>query len=198
MRYRTFSLTAIWLLIGINVLLYIATSINSFINPSHQDLFEALFGLIPASFLARPWTIATALFIHANIWHILGNMITLYFFGIYLCRLIGVRNSLIIYFAGGILGNILYILLGPPNSIIIGASGAIYALAGALVIIIPNLRVLLYFIAPMPLWVVVLVFFVLWSIPGVIPDVAWQAHLGGLVFGLAAGYFFRKRGRYFL
>ena len=186
MRYRGFSLTAVWILIGINLLLFIATSID-------KDLVWLL-GLQPAGFLDRPWTLVTNLFIHASIWHILGNMLTLYFFGSFLCRLIGTKNFLITYFCGGILGNILYILLGSPYYVAIGASGAIYALAGALVVMMPNLRVLLYFIVPMPLWVVILVFFVLWSF---IPGVAWQAHLGGLVFGLAMGFFFRRRLRYF-
>jgi membrane associated rhomboid family serine protease len=187
MRYKGFNLTAVWLLIAVNLLLFIATSVN-------QDLILIL-GLQPVSFLDRPWTIVTNLFIHGGIWHILANMITLYFFGSFFCWLVGVRNLLITYFGGGILGNILFILLAPsPYSIAIGASGAIYALAGALAVMIPNLRVLVYFIVPLPLWVVVLVFFVLWSF---IPGVAWQAHLGGLVLGLAAGYFFRKRGHYF-
>jgi len=187
MRYKGFNLTAVWLLIAINFLLLIATFIK-------QDLVLVL-GLQPAGFLDKPWTLVTNLFIHANIWHILGNMLTLYFFGGFLCQLIGTRKFLITYFCGGILGNIFYLLLASPYSIAIGASGAIYALAGALVVMMPNLRVLIYFIVPMPLWVVVLVFFVLWSF---IPGVAWQAHLGGLVFGLALGYFFRKRWRYFL
>jgi membrane associated rhomboid family serine protease len=193
MRYRGFSLTVVWVLIAINFLFFIATLIN-------QDLIGVL-GLQPASFLDQPWTIVTNMFIHGSVWHILANMITLFFFGSYLCRLVGVRNFLIVYFGGGIAGNILFILialytpLASPDSIAIGASGAIYAVAGALTVMMPNLRVLLYFIAPMPLWVVVLVFFVLWSF---IPGVAWQAHLGGLVFGLALGYFFRRRRRYFL
>jgi len=190
MRYRGFSLTAVWILIGINLLLFIATSID-------KDLIWLL-GLEPAGFLDRPWTLVTNLFIHAplpQIWHILGNMLTLYFFGSFLCRLVGVRNFLITYFCGGILGNIFCILILPPLLPVIGASGAIYALAGALVVMMPNLRVLLYFVIPMPLWVVILVFFVLWSF---IPGVAWQAHLGGLVFGLVMGFFFRRRLRYFL
>jgi membrane associated rhomboid family serine protease len=186
MRYRGFSLIAVWILISINLLLFIATSID-------KDLIWLL-GLQPVGFLDRPWTLVTNLFIHANIWHILANMLTLYFFGSFLCRLIGVKNFLITYFCGGILGNILYILLGSPYSVAIGASGAIYALAGALVVMMTNMRVLLYFIVPMPLWVVILVFFVLWSF---IPGVAWQAHLGGLAFGLAMGFFFRRRLRYY-
>jgi membrane associated rhomboid family serine protease len=186
MRYRGFSLTAVWILIGINVLLFIATSINN-------DLIWFL-GLLPAGFLDRPWTLVTNMFVHAGIWHILANMITLFFFGGFLCRLIGSRNFLITYFAGGILGSILYLFLGNPYTIAVGASGAVYALAGALVVMMPNLRVLVYFIVPMRLWMVILVFFVLWSF---IPGVAWQAHLGGLVFGLIMGFFLRRRGRYY-
>ena len=184
MRYR--GLTAVWILIGINLLLFIATSID-------KDLI-LLLGLQPAGFLDKPWTLVSNIFVHANIWHILGNMLTLYFFGSFLCQLVGVRNFLITYFCGGILGSILYLLLGSPYSIVIGASGAVYALAGALVVMIPNLRVLVYFVVPMRLWMVILVFFVLWSF---IPGVAWQAHLGGLVFGLAMGFSFRRRGRYY-
>jgi membrane associated rhomboid family serine protease len=186
MRYRGSSATVVWILIGINLALFIATSIN-------KDLIWFL-GLQPAGFLDRPWTLVTNLFVHANIGHILANMITLFFFGVFFCRLVGVRNFLITYFVGGILGSILFIPLAPPYSIVIGASGAIYALAGALVVMMPNLRVLLFFIAPMPLWVVVLLFFVIWSF---IPGVAWQAHLGGLVFGLIMGFFLRRRGRYY-
>lgn len=186
MAYRGSNPIAVWLLIVINLLLFIATLIE-------QDLI-LLLGLAPASFWDRPWTLVTNLFIHASMWHILGNMITLYFFGGFLFRLIGTKKFLLVYFGGGILGNILYLLLAPsPYSIAVGASGAIFALAGVLVVMMPNLRVLVYFIVPMPLWAVVLVFFVLWSF---VPGVAWQAHLGGLVLGLVAGYFFRRKKRY--
>lgn len=187
MAYRGSRPVAVWIIIGINLLLFIATIING-------NLIY-IFGLQPASFLARPWTIVTNLFIHSGIWHILANMITLYFFGSFLYQLIGMRRFLLVYFVGGILGNILFILLAPsPFSIAIGASGAIFAIAGVLVVMMPRLRVLLYFIVPLPLWVVVLVFFVIWSF---LPGIAWQAHLGGLVLGLVAGYIFRRRARYY-
>lgn len=182
MRYRGFGLTPLWVLIGINLLMFIATAIN-------KELVWLL-GLMPATVLSEPWTLVTNLFIHANIGHLLANMLTLFFFGGFLYKLVGAKNFFITYLVGGIIGNIAYILLGSPSSIVVGASGAIYALAGALVVMVPNLRVLLYFIIPMPLWVVILVFFVLWSF---IPGVAWQAHLGGLVFGLIMGAFFRRR-----
>ena len=151
-------------------------------------------GLVPVAFLDRPWTIVTNLFVHSGFWHIFGNMITFYFFGSFLSRLVGQNKLLMLYFGGGILGNILYILLGEPISIAVGASGAVYAIAGALVVMMPNLRVMLYFFIPMPLWVVVLVFMVIFSF---IPYVAWQAHLGGLIAGLIAGYFFRRQQRYY-
>lgn len=186
MTYRSsrgFRLSPIQLLIGINLLLFIATVI--------KPELRFLLGLQPAIFLERPWTIVTNLFIHGGIGHILTNMITLYFFGTFLFRLIGDRKFLIIYFLGGILGNIFYILLGPPFSIAIGASGAIFALGGTLTLMTPKLRVFIFPIpVPLPLWAAVIGGFLILSL---FPHVAWQAHLGGLVLGLIAGYLLRKR-----
>src|SRR3989304_179799 len=139
MRYRSyqgFSLNAIWVIIIIVFMFFIATIISPEIR------FRL--GLVPIAFLSRPWTIITALFVHANFWHLFGNMITLYFFGTFLARLVGDRKFLMVYFAGGLLGNILYLLLGTPVSVAIGASGAVYSLAGALVMMMTNLRVFLY------------------------------------------------------
>ncbi len=186
--YRSFSLNAIWVLIGINIILFIARVI-------YPELI-ILFGLHPAGFSARPWTILTNLFIHGGLWHILANMMTLYFFGSFLNRLVGTRSFLIIYFLGGILGNIFYMLLASPFSIAIGASGAVFALGGTLTVLRPKLRVFVFPIpVPLPLWVAVIgVFFIISFFPGV----AWQAHLGGLALGLVAGYFFRRRARYYV
>ena len=197
-RYQSFKQTTIWVLIGVNFLLYIATLINS------QLIYEFL-GLQPASFLQHPWTIVTNLFIHShsNFMHIIANMITLYFFGTYLFRLVGQGKFLIIYFGGGIAGNILYLLLGYTVDIdffttAVGASGAIFALGGALAVMTPKLRVFIFPIpVPLPLWVAVIGGFLILSLFALTLNIAWQAHLGGLVFGLIAGYFLRRRLRYY-
>jgi len=191
MAYRGSRPTAVWIIIALNLLLFIATLING-------NLI-LLLGLQPISFLARPWTIVTNLFIHGGVWHIFANMITLYFFGSFLCRLIGVKKFLLVYFAGGILGNIVFILLPPsPFSIAIGASGAVFALGGVLAVMMPRLRVFVFPIpAPIPLWIAVIGGFIILSIFSPLLGIAWQAHLGGLVLGLVAGYIFRRRVRYY-
>ena len=135
----------------------------------------------------------TNLFIHGSIWHIAANMLTLYFLGRFLSMLIGDARFLIVYFLGGIIGNLFYILLASPYSIAIGASGAVFAIGGALAVMTPKLRVYVFPIpAPLPLWAGVIGVFVIISF---LPYVAWQAHLGGLILGLLAGYFFRRRQR---
>ena len=160
-----------------------------------HDLIQLL-GLQTATFLQHPWTIVTNLFMHGSIWHILFNMITLYFFGTFLIRLVGTRDFLLIYFLGGIAGNLVFMLFAYFNiltsafSIVIGASGAIFALGGALAVLTPKLRVFVFPIpVPMPLWVAVIGGFVLMIFVG---GVAWQGHLGGLVFGLLAGLALRR------
>jgi len=183
----------VWAIIIANLVLYIAMLFTDNMPGMKIDKFTYYLGLIPYYFVERPWTIFTAMFIHAGFGHIFFNMITLFFFGSYLSRLVGSSWFAIVYFVGGIIGNLLFYLLGDTYSVAVGASGAVYAVAGALVMLVPNLKVYLYFILPMPLWVVILVFFVLGSIPGVIPGIAWQAHLGGLAVGLIAGYFFRRK-----
>ncbi len=190
MRYRGsqgFSLGAIGFLIIANILMFIVT----FIRP--ELIYEL--GLAPVIFWDRPWTIVTSIFVHVSIGHILANMITLFFFGGYLIRLLGERNFLIVYFGGGILGSILYLMLASPYSIAVGASGAVFAVGGALALLRPKLTVFVFPIpAPIPLWIAVAGGFVIMSF---FPNVAWQAHLGGLVFGLGMAYYFRKRARFF-
>jgi membrane associated rhomboid family serine protease len=132
------------------------------------------------------------MFVHANIFHILFNMLTLYFFGVFCLQLIDIKWFFVVYFIGGIFGNILFLLIGPTYSAVVGASGAIFAIGGVLVMMRPTQRVYLYFLVPMPLWAGIIIGFVILAFT---PGVAWQAHLGGMIVGLIAGYFFRQRER---
>jgi len=194
--YRNIGLNPVMALIIANLMLYLAVAFSGEARYPWGsgeiigDRFTYYLGLIPYYFPERPWTIVTAMFIHAGFGHLIGNMLVLFFFGNFLVRLVGSGRFLLVYFLGGIAGNALYLLWGEPLSVAVGASGAVYAIAGVLVVLMPRLRVLLWFLFPMPLWVVVLVFFVIWSF---IPGVAWQAHIGGLALGLIAGYYFRRR-----
>ena len=177
------------IIIAINLIMYFAALVNS-------GRIVGNLGLIPSLFTEKPWTLVTNMFVHTDFWHIFGNMITLYFFGRAIYKIVGKWWFLLLYLGGGIIGNLLYVWLGAPQSIAIGASGAIYALAGALVVMMPKMRVRIWGVLPLPLWAVILLFFVLWSIPNLIPGLAWQAHLGGLAAGLIAGFFFRRKMRY--
>ena len=165
---------------------------------NRDNTIKYTLGLPSHDFLSQPWAILTNMFIHDGPWHFITNMITLYFFGNYLSRLVGNRNFLIIYFLGGLIGNITFLLLPPTYyTIAIGASGAVFAVAGALTVLRPKLTVFIIPIpVPIPLWIAVLGGFALLSIPAFASNIAWQAHLGGLVLGLAAGFLLRRRTRW--
>lgn len=92
------------------------------------------------------------------------------------------------------MGNILFMLLAPRFAIAIGASGAIFSLGGILAMIAPKMRVFIIPIPiPIPLWIAIAIFLLISFLPGI----AWQAHLGGLLVGLGAGFYFRKKRPYF-
>ena len=183
--YSRYITSSVLVLIAVNVILYIATLAD-------PDLIYRL-GLQPSTWMERPWTLLTNLFIHGGLWHLAANMITLFFFGRYLSMMVGEARFLIVYFLGGIIGNFFFILLGPSNTLVVGASGAVFAVGGAFTLLAPKIKVFVFPIpVPFPLWVAVIGGFIILSF---LPFVAWEAHLGGLIVGLAAGYFFRKRQR---
>lgn len=184
MRYQQRGFTPVWILIGINTFVFIITMIR-------PDMLNDLALTNPISGF-NYWTIGTAMFAHANILHVFTNMLTLYFFGILGIQIIGAKWFLAVYFIGGIIGNLLFLLIGPMYSAVVGASGAIFAIGGALVMMRPKLRVYLYLLIPMPLWAGIIIAFLLTAFGG---GVAWQAHLGGLITGLLAGFILRQRER---
>ena len=183
--YGPVNLNVLWFLIGLSVSLFFVTLLRP------ETIY--FLGLTPALLSEQPWTIISNMFVHGGLSHILFNMISLYFLGSFLLRAVGERSFLAVFFLGGLAGNILFILLAHPFSTGVGASGGIFALAGALVIMVPRAPVFIFFIpVPMPLWAAVLI---LVGISFLFSGIAWQAHLGGLFLGLIAGLILKKRRR---
>jgi len=158
--------------------------------------------LTPAHVLSMPWTLVTNMFIHADFEHILFNMLFgVWMFGTYLQRMVGEREFTKVYFAGGLAAGLFYVLLSlglglpDPRTAAVGASGAVFALIGALVILQPNMTLYMYFLFPMPLWVFaglyMLYGFV--AVPtGLGGETAVSAHIGGLIAGLIMGWKYRR------
>jgi membrane associated rhomboid family serine protease len=192
LKTRSELLDSILIIILINVLVFIGISTRT--EPIQQQIIQTL-GLTPADVWGHPWQIVTSMFTHKEFTHILFNMWTLYFFGSSVLQMLGARRFWVVYIVGGIMGSLVYILLGPSYSTAIGASGAIFALGGALAVLRPNMKVVFFPIpVPMPLWIAIVgsfVIFTLLSIAGYLP-IAWEAHLGGLVFGAVAGWLYRR------
>ena len=186
--YQRNQQTPVWIILGINFLVFIFTSFSAELEMS--------LALSLNSLAAKPWTIISSMFVHAGITHILFNMIALYFFGIFLIQMVGTRRFLLVYLVGGLVGNAVFLLFAhysisaSPYNYVVGASGAIYAIGGTMAILRPTLRIYMFFAIPMPLWVGIIIMF---ALTGFISNVAWQAHLGGLVFGVLAGLYFRRQ-----
>ena len=166
-------------------------------------LFQNLFTL-SSNNVTYVWTWFTSIFAHSpyNFTHIFFNSIVLYFFGPVVERRIGSRNFAILFVVTGAvagLAQVLATIAVGGSTAVLGASGAIAALLGVLTVLNPNLRIYLYFIFPMPLWVATLLFaaysvFVS-SLGGIgAGGVAQLAHLSGLGFGLAYGMYLKQQG----
>ena len=188
---RMVNLTPLFVLIGINILVFFATSIvsNSVfgISPALRDQI----GVSYSTFSSQPWTIVTAMFAHDGILHIMFNMLALYFYGMYVMALVGEVRFFLVYFIGGLIGNVFFLLINHTGNAV-GASGAIFALGGLLVVLVPRLKVMIFPIPiPLDLWIAIIII----ALISLSPGVAWEAHLGGLLTGLAAGYIFKLQAR---
>jgi len=136
------------------------------------------------------WRLITYQFLHhpSDIFHIVFNLMVLYFLGPMLERQWGSKRFLEFYLAAGAAGGIVYTVLAnflPEVGPMVGASGAIYGVVAAVAVMYPRLKVLLYGIIPMTVvWLVVLVVIVsLLKIAAGKNTGGELAHLSGLVMG---------------
>lgn len=152
------------------------------------------FAFTPAYAFEQPWTFITSIFMHADISHLLFNMIALFIFGIYLESRIKEKQFLLIFFAAGILGNFAYWLTAPYGTIpAVGASGAIYGVMGMLAMLYPGLVVYYFGFAPMPMIFAAFLWFVMEFTGMFVPSgIAHQAHLAGLIAGSLYGLYVRR------
>ena len=164
-----------WALVGINVVIF-----------GLQELFPALrIGPRAAQYSVLVdqgewWRLLTAMFLHGGVLHLMFNMYALWLFGPVLERRFGSPSYAALYVAGGISGGMLFQLLGEGAAV--GASGAIFGLLGALLAasyrqrhtragaaVFGQLGLLLSINLALPLF---------------LRNIAWQAHVGGLLAGI--------------
>ena len=197
--YRAVNLNVLWFLIALNVAIFvIELAIGGYPIIEYGQVVNEVarsLGLNTALFQDHPFTIISSIFVHGSFAHIIFNMISLYFLGSFFIRAAGEKSFLAVFFLGGLAGNLCFILYAHLVDLTLtgfGASGAVFALGGALAVMVPRVPVFIFFIPiAMPLWVAILIFFLLSFLPGI----AWQAHLGGLLLGLIAGLILKRRRR---
>jgi membrane associated rhomboid family serine protease len=140
----------------------------------------------PQLVLLEPWTVVTSLFAHASVIHLAFNMYSLFALGPALEQALGHRRFAILYFLSGIGGSMGVLLL--DSAPVLGASGAIFGLLGAYFVIARKMG------GSSKQLIVVIVLNL--AIGFVIPNVAWQAHVGGLIVGcLVAVVYLQPRNR---
>lgn len=155
-------------LIAICVVVYIVQQAN----PG----FTARYALIPFAVEQGQYArLITSAFLHASLLHLGTNMLTLYIVGAPLERVLRPVRYLIIYFLSALGGSLLSVWLSPEFSIGVGASGAIFGLFGALVVLRRQIGAEAGALAVLIGLNLVISF--------TVPNISWQAHIGGLVTG---------------
>ena len=147
-------------------------------------------GIYSSPLQFEPWRMVTTMFVHSTsfIMHILLNMYTLWIFGQVLERLLGGWRFVTLYLLAGIGGSVGVLWLQAPLVPVVGASGAIFGLLGAFLVIQRSLGG-----QTRQLMVLLLINLVIGFIPGF--SISWQAHLGGLLTGAAIGAVFAATRR---
>jgi membrane associated rhomboid family serine protease len=166
-------------LIAVNVLVFVA---SGFGKSSVLDRFGEWPYAIHAAH--QYYRVFDAMFLHFNFEHILFNMVTLAIVGPAVEVLLGRSRFVILYLIGGLGGGVLSYLLGPSNTLGAGASGAIFGVMGAYVVVaqrrgIPQ--------GPVPALIVINLVL---DFTGLLGSVDWLAHIGGLLVGGALALVF--------
>lgn len=185
-------------LIVINVAIYFAMLLLWLVLWGNDSIFLAIyeqFAIPPVfrEFITRPWTLVTYMFTHSmlDVWHILMNMLFLYWFGKLFVEYLGSDKLIALYVLGGLVGGASFLALHSffPEFVgdrgMVGASGAIFAIVVATAVLLPDYTFYLLLIGPVKIKYIALFYVVLSVITlrqGV--NVGGNiAHLGGAMIG---------------
>lgn len=163
-----------YILIGLNLVMFV-------LEKALPNVYER-FVLWPAriAVLDEYYRLFTSAFLHADVMHILFNMWALYVLGPTLEQWLGRSRFIGLYLVSALGGSVLVYLLTPVNTGTLGASGAIFGLFGATMVLARKLNFDVK-------WIIGLIAINL-VITFVVPSISWQGHLGGLVTGAAVGW----------
>lgn len=191
---------------GITMALLISNFVIFFmyqIYPDVMDLDLAFKTIYLYMYPQKIYTIVTTLFLHADLWHIFGNMLTLFFLGIPFEKRVGWRRFSLIYFLSGIGGTLFYSIINPKPIFLIGASGAIFGILGAFALAYPLDEVVM----PIPVFFISILTrikviyaaiffgfleFIMSFFSSGYDNVAHLAHVGGLSTGMILSYLILK------
>ena len=173
------------ILVGICVAVYLVQLAKGDRFTDRLDLIGQAYVPILGSFQGvaqgQLYRLLTAMFLHASPIHIIFNMMSLWWIGGPLEAALGRARYLALYFVSGLAGSALTYLIAAPNQPSLGASGAIFGLLGATGILLRRLN---YDLRPL---IAILVINLIFTFsPGM--NIAWEAHIGGLVAGVITGY----------
>ncbi|MBI5642248.1 MAG: rhomboid family intramembrane serine protease [Deltaproteobacteria bacterium] len=161
---------------------------------------------VPPSLVPVPFTLITAMFVHGGLLHVGGNMLFLWIFGDNVEDTFGHLKFLVFYIASGIIASLAHIAMEPASTVpMVGASGAIAGVLGAYFILFPRAQVktivfLLFFVTVARIPAVIFLGFwflmqLLSSGYGPAGGIAWYAHIGGFLAGIAGVFLLRPRRR---
>lgn len=156
--------------------------------------------------LYKIWTLCTYMFIHQDLFHILFNMLWLYWMGKLFTEYVNQRHLMFIYFLGGIIGSILFLIISKifpsflnANSHLIGASGGVMAVVVATATYLPNYPVRLLFLGEFKLKHIALGILVISTVLNITDNTGGKiVHLGGALWGYFYMLAFQKsKGNFF-
>ncbi|CAN5199299.1 rhomboid family intramembrane serine protease [soil metagenome] len=199
-----------WAIIAANIVIYFTFELGGFAREA-SEASVINFGLIPAVFngdIAAPikfppfLTLVTYAFLHADFWHLAGNMIFLWVFADNVEDAFGHVRFIVFYLLCAAGAGYAFVLSDPASTgPVIGASGAIAGVVAAYFLLHPTAKIWILLFARIPIrlgaiWVLGfwIVFQFISAFSGGEDNVAWWSHVGGLVCGAALTLVLRRRG----